>query len=50
MNGPVCKWGDCDNQATRRVTFTSPAERVAYCGECVREVKRKLDWSGIKPL
>jgi len=50
MSGPECQWGDCDNEATRKVWFTSPAESVNYCDGCVVEVKRQTDWESIRTI
>jgi len=45
-----CQWGGCDRPAQYGLVFSSPAERVDYCEECITEAKLELDFAQVIPL
>jgi predicted sulfurtransferase len=45
-----CEWGTCDNQATHRAHFTTPAETVNYCEHCLPEVRQQVEYERITRL
>jgi len=49
-NSMICEWGDCSNVATHQAVFTSPSEKVAYCSDCLPEVRMQLDYERLDKL
>lgn len=45
-----CEWGDCERPTQYGLVFTSPAERVDYCEDCVQQAKLELDYASVIPL
>lgn len=45
-----CERRDCDDLATKEVTYTDPAETVAYCDSCTKWATARFEFEGVRRL